>query len=123
VGPVVGAGVRVSAQPQGCRPIVAGDGDDAMGDLSVADGYGDDVADAGWVKPVQVKGQVWYAVPQLGRLHAALSEREHRQLVYLTAAALLAFAAAMCAGAVRDRHVAATQVRVGGATGTGRGES
>jgi signal peptidase len=86
-------------------------------------GDANDVADAGWVKPVQVKGQVWYAVPQLGRLHAALSEREHRQLVYLTAAALLALAAAMCAGAVRDRHVAATQVRVGGATGTGRGES
>jgi signal peptidase len=74
-------------------------------------GDANDVADPGWVKPVQVKGEVWYAVPQLGRLHAALSGREHQQLVYLAAAALLAYAAAMFVGAVRERH---TGVAVGG---------
>jgi signal peptidase len=70
-----------------------------------------DLPDPGWVKPVQLKGEVWYAVPYLGRLHAALSGRDHQQLVYLTAAALLAYAAAMFAGAVRARH---TQLAVGG---------
>lgn len=66
-------------------------------------GDANDVTDPGWVRPVQVKGEVWYAVPQLGRLYAALSGREHQQLVYLAAAALLAYAAAMFAGSLRDR--------------------
>ena len=66
------------------------------------------LADPGWVRPVQVKGEVWYAVPQLGRLHAALSGREHQQLVWLTAAALLGYAGAMFAGAVRDRYTRST---------------
>lgn len=74
-------------------------------------GDANDLADPGWVRPVQVKGEVWYAVPHLGRLHTVLSGRQHQQLVHLTAAALLAFAAAMCVGAVRDRRLAARHVR------------
>jgi signal peptidase len=67
-------------------------------------GDANDLVDEGWVKPVQLKGQVWYSVPQLGRIHAALSASEHRLLVYAVAALLLAYAAAMFAGCVRDRH-------------------
>jgi signal peptidase len=66
-------------------------------------GDANDVTDPGWVRPVQVKGEVWYAVPQLGRLHAALSRQQHHQLVHLAVAALLAYACARFAGALRDR--------------------
>lgn len=85
-------------------------------------GDANDLADPGWVKPVQVKGEVWYAVPQLGRLHAALSGRQHQQLAYLTAAALLAFAAAMYAGAVRERRQAAPRGRSAFRVCAGSGE-
>ena len=76
-------------------------------------GDANDVADQGWVKPVQLKGQVWYSVPQLGRVHAALSASEHRLLVHVVAAALLAYAAAMFTGSLRDRHRAALQLQGG----------
>ena len=62
------------------------------------------VPDAGWVKPVQVKGQVWYAVPQLGRVNAALSGRDHQLTVYVVAAGLLGYAAFMFTGALRERR-------------------
>ena len=60
--------------------------------------------DAGWVKPVQVKGKVWYAVPQLGRVNAALSGPDHQLAVYLAAAGLLGYAAFMFTGALRERR-------------------
>jgi signal peptidase len=76
-------------------------------------GDANDVPDEGWVRPVQLKGELWYAAPLLGRVNAALSGREHRLLVYVVAAALLAYAAAMFTGSLRDRHRAALQ-REGG---------
>jgi signal peptidase len=67
-------------------------------------GDANEVADRAWVRPVQVRGEVWYAVPHLGRLHAALTGQEHQRLVWAAAAALLAYAAVMFVGSVRERH-------------------
>jgi signal peptidase I len=74
-------------------------------------GDANDAPDDGWVKPVQVKGEVWYAVPHLGRVHALLSGREHRLLVDLTAVVLLGYATAMFAATLRDPRTARTALR------------
>lgn len=123
----IGVGSVITYQLRSGEPevvthrVVAVSVDGAGGRTFRTRGDANDLADRGWVRPVQVKGQVWYAVPLLGRLHAALSERQHQQLVDLTAAALLAFATAMYVGAARDRHGAVTRARFGAETGTGKG--
>ena len=75
-------------------------------------GDANDVADAGWVKPVQIRGQVWYAVPQVGRAHAVLSRQEHQLAVYAVVAGLLGYAAFMFTGVLRQRRT----LRLGAAT-------
>ena len=75
-------------------------------------GDANDVADPGWVKPVQVKGEVWYAVPQVGRAHTVLSRQEHRLAVYVVVAGLLGYAVFMFTGALRQRRTR----RLGAAT-------
>ena len=67
-------------------------------------GDANDVEDAGWVKPVQIKGEVWYAVPQVGRAHALLSRQEHQLAVYVVVAGLLGYAVFMFTGALRQRR-------------------
>jgi signal peptidase len=61
------------------------------------------VQDTDWVRPVQVKGRLWYAVPYLGRANLLLSGHQRRTATLVAAAGLLCFAGAMWAGALRDR--------------------
>ena len=49
--------------------------------------------DPAWVRPVQVKGERWYAVPHLGRVSALLTANQHRLLSLVVGALLLAYAA------------------------------
>lgn len=60
--------------------------------------------DADWVRPVQLRGELWYRVPWIGRLHSALSGQQRALLVRATAGALAAYALWMFAGAHRDRR-------------------
>lgn len=71
-------------------------------------GDANDVADEKPVRPVQVKGRLWYSVPYLGYASGVLTGRQHQLLVYLVGGGLVAYAAAMFAGAARDRHRSAT---------------
>lgn len=99
-----------SGQPAVVTHRVVAQGVDGAGSpIFRTRGDANDVADTGWVKPVQVKGKVWYAVPHLGRVNAALSGREHRLLVHLVAIVLLGYAAHRFTGALRDRSRAALQ--------------
>jgi signal peptidase len=59
--------------------------------------------DAEPVRPVQVRGAVWYDVGHLGYLNSMLSGRQHQLLVWTVAAVLGAYAAVMFAGALRGR--------------------
>lgn len=64
-------------------------------------GDANDVADARWVRPAQVRGTLWYAVPELGRVNLLLSGPEHQLVVYGAVALLAAYAATMFVGAAR----------------------
>lgn len=61
-------------------------------------------ADEAWVRPVQIKGVVWYHAPYVGHLHAALSGSQRQLLVNIAAGCLGAYAMVMLAGAWRDRR-------------------
>jgi signal peptidase len=61
------------------------------------------VADAEPVRPVQIRGRLWYAVPHLGHLNVLVSGEQHQMLVLLAAGGLTGYAASMFIGALRDR--------------------
>lgn len=60
--------------------------------------------DRAWVRPVQVKGKRWYAVPQLGRASALLTTQQHRLLSVGLGSLLLLYAAGAFVGAARNRR-------------------
>lgn len=66
-------------------------------------GDANDVPDAKWVRPEQVRGELWYSVPYLGRLNAVLNGDQRQLLVYVAAAGLGLYALRMFLGAGRDR--------------------
>ena len=70
-------------------------------------GDANDVADEAPVRPVQVKGRLWYSVPYLGRVNTILSGSQRQATVSVVGGALLLYAAFMFTGAMRDRRRAA----------------
>jgi signal peptidase len=66
-------------------------------------GDANDVADRGWVRPAQVKGELWYAVPGLGRVSVLLSGSQRGTAVHVVAAGLLGYAALMFLRAAQAR--------------------
>lgn len=80
-------------------------GYDGRGELRLqTQGDANNMADAGSVRPVQVRGELWYSVPLLGHPHTWLSGHEHERLVQVAAGGLVAYAAWMFLGAVRGRR-------------------
>ena len=65
-------------------------------------GDANSAADAEPVRAVQLRGEVWYSVPWVGRLNVLLSPDQHRLLVRLAAGALFLYAAVLL---VRGRRV------------------
>lgn len=55
------------------------------------------------VRPVQIRGEVWYSVPYLGYVHTWLDPAQRGLAVSVVAAVLFGYAAVMLAGATRDR--------------------
>lgn len=66
-------------------------------------GDGNNATDLEWVRPMQIKGELWYRVPRLGHLHSALTGGERQLLVTAVAGGLLAYSATMFVGAWRAR--------------------
>ena len=66
-------------------------------------GDANDVPDPQPVLPVQVRGELWYAVPYLGYLNDVLDGRQRQTAVMAVSALLVGYAAFMFAGALRDR--------------------
>lgn len=61
------------------------------------------VADREEVRPVQIRGEVWYAVPHLGRAATWLSSAQRETASTVVAAGLLAYAGLMFVRAGRER--------------------
>lgn len=66
-------------------------------------GDANDVADENPVRPVQIKGRVWYAIPYLGYVNNVLTGSQRQVAVYLVAGGLALYAAGMFIGSLRDR--------------------
>jgi len=66
-------------------------------------GDANDAVDPEPVRPVQVRGEVWYAVPYVGRTSDLVAGRTQLPLLALVAG-LLGYAAWMFTGAARDRR-------------------
>jgi len=96
-----------SGDPTVVTHRVVGLGTTATGERTlVTRGDANDVADPQPVRAVQVRGVLWYAVPQLGRV-MGLGTPDQRQLLTTGAAVvLLGYAAWLVAGEVRDRRAA-----------------
>lgn len=67
-------------------------------------GDANDAADPGWVRPVQIKGERWYAVPLIGHATNLLTGAQRHLVLIGVVAFLLGYAAVMFAGDLRDRR-------------------
>jgi signal peptidase len=67
-------------------------------------GDANDIPDAAWVRPVQIKGVRWYAVPRLGRVTNLLDGSERQAVLVVVVGTLLAYAACMFGIDLRDRR-------------------
>ncbi|WP_203042831.1 signal peptidase I [Pimelobacter simplex] len=80
-------------------------GNQLDGDLVITTrGDANEVVDKEPVKPVQVRGRLWYAVPYLGHVNNALTGRQRQLAVLVVSTGLVGYAAFMFVGAVRDRR-------------------
>lgn len=79
-------------------------------------GDANDTVDQGWVRPVQIRGVKWYAVPYLGYVTAAITGQQRHVALVAVVTFLLGYAAFMFTSAYRDRT---RQVR----SSTTKGES
>lgn len=75
------------------------------GEMSLTtQGDANDVADLEPVRPVQLKGRVWYAVPYLGHVNNLITGNQRQLVVYVVGGGLVLYAAYMFTSAARDRH-------------------
>lgn len=83
--------VAISAAPDGTMEFVT------QGDANPR-------PDEDVVVPAQVKGKLWYAVPELGRANLLVDDVQRHAATLLVAGGLLAYAAVMVVGSVRDKR-------------------
>ncbi len=62
------------------------------------------------VRPVQVRGERWYAIPYLGHVSSALTAAQRQVAVTIVATGLVVYAVAMFLGAGRERRRTSTRM-------------
>ena len=67
-------------------------------------GDANDSPDAAWVRPVQIRGEVWYSIPHLGRVANLLSIEERGVAARVLGGGLAGYAVALLLRAVRQRR-------------------
>lgn len=93
-----------SGEPTLVTHRVVGVGINARGErVFTTQGDANSVADARPVRPVQIKGELWYSVPHLGFANRYVSGGQRELTTTLVVAGLLAYAGFMAIGAVRER--------------------
>lgn len=70
----------------------------------ITQGDANDRADPEPVRPVQLKGRRWYALPYLGRVNTLLTSSQRQTAVYGVAGLLLAYAGLMFTASIRERR-------------------
>lgn len=104
VGSVITYQLR-SGEPTVVTHRVIGVGYDGRGELSLrTQGDANDVPDEQPVRPVQVRGELWYAIPYVGHLHFWLTGSQRDLLAHGLAALLLLYAARAFVVAARERR-------------------
>jgi signal peptidase len=83
--------VAISAAPDGSAEFVT------QGDANPR-------PDENVVVPAQLKGELWYAVPELGRANLLVDDVQRHAATLLVAGGLLAYAGVTLAGSVRDKR-------------------
>jgi signal peptidase I len=95
----------VSGQPAVVTHRIIGVGYAAGGETTFRTrGDANDTADARPVRAVQVRGELWYALPWAGYLNTWVNGRHRSVLVYAVSALLLGYAGWMFVSAARDRR-------------------
>lgn len=95
---------RASGEPGVVTHRVVARGISATGEPVVRTrGDANPVADVGWVRPVQIRGERWYDVPYIGHLATILSDATRRTATTATAVALLLYAAVLLLAGLRER--------------------
>lgn len=93
-----------SGEPEVVTHRVIAQGIDTTGSLRFrTQGDANSAADQGWVQPMQIKGERWYAVPLIGYLTTLLTGAQRQALVLVLAGVLVAYAAFMFAADLRGR--------------------
>ena len=93
-----------SGEPVVVTHRVVGTGIDATGHrVFRTQGDANNAPDGAWVRPVQVRGERWYAVPFVGRVTTLVSARVREVLTAAVVVLLLAYAALMVGADLRDR--------------------
>lgn len=106
----IGVGTVITYQLESGRPTVVthrvvAQGVNHQGELLFrTQGDANDTPDQRWVRPVQIRGKLWYAIPYLGYPTQLITGRQHQLLVYVAAAGLLGYAGYMFGAALRDRR-------------------
>jgi signal peptidase len=104
VGSVITYQLR-SGEPQVVTHRIVAQGIDTTGGLRFrTQGDANNTVDAAWVRPVQIKGERWYAVPLLGYLTTLLTGAQRDVVLSVVVTLLLGYAAAMFAGDLRERR-------------------
>lgn len=94
-----------SGKPTVVTHRVVGIGFDGHGErVFRTQGDANSVPDAEPVRPVQIKGERWYAVPRVGFLSTALTGAQRQTAVMVVAFGLLVYAAGMFTAAARTRE-------------------
>jgi len=103
-----------SGQPTVVTHRVVGQGYDGKGNrIFQTQGDANNVADERAVRPVQIRGVRWYAVPYLGHVTNAFTAGQRRTALVIVVAGLLGYSATMTIGAVRERTIRGTKHRQG----------
>ncbi|WP_210503382.1 signal peptidase I [Nocardioides xinjiangensis] len=101
-----------SGEPTVVTHRVVSQGVDAEGEpVFQTRGDANAVPDRRWVRPVQVRGEEWYAVPWLGFAGQLLTAEARQAGTRLVAAALLVYAAVLLGSGLRARRPARDDVR------------
>ncbi len=80
-------------------------GTNLQGDVTfTTQGDANEIPDAEPVRPVQVKGRLWYSVPYLGYVNNFMTGRQRQTAVLLVSGGLVAYAAYMFVSAAHRRR-------------------
>ncbi|HEX2893137.1 MAG TPA: signal peptidase I [Marmoricola sp.] len=94
-----------SGQPAVVTHRVVGQGIDGAGQVRFrTQGDANNAVDAGWVRPVQIKGARWYAVPLIGYVTTLITPGLRQALLTVTISVLFGYAAMMFAADLRGRR-------------------